>query len=69
MFPCIRSITTSTRFILLALVMLVLPLAVFAQGDQAAVTAARRWCERELAHLVDADAGHRAESATLERSQ
>jgi hypothetical protein len=40
-----------------------------AQGDQAAVTAARRWCERELAHLVDADAGHRAESAALEHSQ
>jgi alkylation response protein AidB-like acyl-CoA dehydrogenase len=37
-----------------------------AQGDQTAVTAARRWCERELAHLVDAAAAHRAESAALE---
>jgi putative acyl-CoA dehydrogenase len=36
-----------------------------AQGDQAVVTAARRWCERELARLVDADAAHRAESAAL----
>lgn len=36
-----------------------------AQRDQAAVTGARRWCERELAHLVDADAAHRAESAAL----
>jgi alkylation response protein AidB-like acyl-CoA dehydrogenase len=36
-----------------------------AQGDQAAVTAARRWCERELARLVDADAAHRAEAASL----
>ncbi|HMH26894.1 MAG TPA: acyl-CoA dehydrogenase family protein [Gemmatimonadaceae bacterium] len=40
-----------------------------AQGDQAAVTAAKRWCERELARLVDADAGHRAESAALEHPQ
>jgi hypothetical protein len=40
-----------------------------AEGDQAAVTAARRWCERELARLVDADAAHRAESAALELSQ
>ena len=40
-----------------------------AQGDQAAVTAARRWCERELARLVDADAAHRAESAALENPQ
>src|SRR5438309_10183219 len=36
MFPRIRSITTSTRFILLALMMLVLPLSVVAQGDQPA---------------------------------
>jgi photosystem II stability/assembly factor-like uncharacterized protein len=35
MFPCIRSITTSTRFILLALVLVLAP-SVFAQGDQAA---------------------------------
>ncbi|MGZ3332360.1 MAG: acyl-CoA dehydrogenase family protein [Gemmatimonadaceae bacterium] len=40
-----------------------------AQGDQAAVTAAKRWCERELAHLVDADAGHRAQSASIEHPQ
>src|SRR5260370_30684336 len=36
MFPCIPSITTSIRFILLALVMFVLPLPIVAQGDQAA---------------------------------
>jgi len=33
MFPCIRSITTSTRLILLALMILVLPLSVLAQTD------------------------------------
>jgi putative acyl-CoA dehydrogenase len=37
-----------------------------AQGDQTAVTAARRWCGRELAPLTNADADHRAESAALE---
>jgi putative acyl-CoA dehydrogenase len=38
-----------------------------AQGDQPALTAAERWCDRELAPLVDADPQHRAESAALER--
>jgi putative acyl-CoA dehydrogenase len=35
------------------------------QGDHAAVTAARRWCARELAPLVEADAEHRAASIAL----
>ena len=38
-----------------------------AQGDQAAVTASRRWCARQLAALVEADAEHRADSVALER--
>jgi alkylation response protein AidB-like acyl-CoA dehydrogenase len=38
-----------------------------AQPDQVALTAVRRWCARELARLVDADADHRAGSAILER--
>jgi alkylation response protein AidB-like acyl-CoA dehydrogenase len=37
-----------------------------AQTDQATVTSARRWCGRELAPLVEADAKHRAGSAHLE---
>jgi alkylation response protein AidB-like acyl-CoA dehydrogenase len=37
-----------------------------AQGDHAAVTSARRWCARELAPLVEADAEHRAGSIALE---
>jgi alkylation response protein AidB-like acyl-CoA dehydrogenase len=40
-----------------------------AQPDQVAVTAARRWCARELARLVDADADHRAGSVILERER
>ncbi|MDP9204496.1 MAG: acyl-CoA dehydrogenase family protein [Gemmatimonadota bacterium] len=39
-----------------------------AQGDHAAVTAARRWCARELAPLVEADAEHRAGSVALEKT-
>jgi hypothetical protein len=38
-----------------------------AQVDQPALAAAKRWCGRELAPLVDADADHRAESVALER--
>jgi alkylation response protein AidB-like acyl-CoA dehydrogenase len=37
-----------------------------AQKDDAAVTSARRWCARELAPLVEADAEHRAGSVALE---
>ena len=37
-----------------------------AQNDDVSVTAARRWCARELAPLVEADAEHRAGSVTLE---
>jgi hypothetical protein len=37
-----------------------------AQGDDAAVTSARRWCARELAPLVEADAEHREGSVALE---
>jgi hypothetical protein len=37
-----------------------------AQKDDAAVTSARRWCARELAPLVEADAEHRAGSIALE---
>jgi putative acyl-CoA dehydrogenase len=37
-----------------------------AQGDHAAVTAARRWCARELAPLVEADADHRAGSIAFQ---
>jgi putative acyl-CoA dehydrogenase len=39
-----------------------------AQADQVAVTSARRWCTRELAPLVDADAEHRAGSVALGNS-
>jgi putative acyl-CoA dehydrogenase len=35
-------------------------------GDHAAVTSARRWCARELAPLVEADAEHRAGSIALQ---
>jgi alkylation response protein AidB-like acyl-CoA dehydrogenase len=38
------------------------------QGDDAAVTSARRWCARELAPLVEADAEHRKGSVALEGS-
>jgi hypothetical protein len=37
-----------------------------AQNDEVLVTAAKRWCARELAPLVVADAEYRAGSATLE---
>jgi alkylation response protein AidB-like acyl-CoA dehydrogenase len=37
-----------------------------AEADQAALTAARRWCARELVPLVEADEEHRAGSAALE---
>ena len=37
------------------------------QGDQAAVATAKRWCARQLAPLVEADAEHRAGSVALER--
>jgi putative acyl-CoA dehydrogenase len=39
-----------------------------AQGDQAAATAAKRWCARDLSPLTEADADHRAESVALEHS-
>jgi alkylation response protein AidB-like acyl-CoA dehydrogenase len=39
-----------------------------AQGDDAGVTSARRWCARELAPLVEGDAEHRAGSIGLESS-
>ena len=38
-----------------------------AEADQAALTAARRWCARELAPLVEADEEHRTGSAALEK--
>ncbi len=38
-----------------------------AHGDQVAVTAAKRWCERELTPLVVVDGEHRARSVRLER--
>jgi len=38
-----------------------------AQEDRAAVTASKRWCARQLAVLVEADAEHRADSAAIER--
>jgi hypothetical protein len=38
-----------------------------AQGDRAALAASRRWCARQLAALVEADAEHRADSVALER--
>jgi alkylation response protein AidB-like acyl-CoA dehydrogenase len=38
-----------------------------AEAGQAAVTAARRWCARELAPLVEADEEHRTGSAALEK--
>lgn len=37
-----------------------------AQPDRAAVAAAQRWCAREPAPLVEADARHRADSVALE---
>jgi alkylation response protein AidB-like acyl-CoA dehydrogenase len=37
-----------------------------AQADHVAVTSAERWCARELAPLVEADADHRAGSVGLE---
>ncbi len=37
-----------------------------AQADPSAVTSAKRWCARELAPLVEADAAHRAASVRLE---
>jgi len=37
-----------------------------AQNDDAVVTAARRWCARDLAPLVEADVEYRAGSVTLE---
>jgi len=37
-----------------------------AQGDQVAVTAARRWCARELVPLTEADAEYRADTIALE---
>jgi len=37
-----------------------------AQSDRAAVTSAQRWCAREFAPLVDADAKHREDSVSLE---
>jgi alkylation response protein AidB-like acyl-CoA dehydrogenase len=39
-----------------------------AQGDSAAITSAQRWCTRELAPLVEADAEHRAGSIALNES-
>ncbi len=39
-----------------------------AQGDHAAVTSATRWCARELAPLVEADAEHRAGSVAIEHT-
>ena len=38
-----------------------------ADGGEVTVTSAKRWCERELAPLVESDAGHRTDSITLER--
>ena len=38
------------------------------QDDRAAITSAQRWCARELAPLVEADAKHRASSAALNES-
>jgi alkylation response protein AidB-like acyl-CoA dehydrogenase len=38
-----------------------------AQEDRAAVAASRRWCARQLAALVEADAEYRADSGALER--
>lgn len=39
-----------------------------AAADRAAATSARRWCARELAPLVEADAEHRADSVVLNES-
>jgi hypothetical protein len=39
-----------------------------AQGDRAAITSAQRWCTRELAALIEADAEHRAGSVALNES-
>jgi putative acyl-CoA dehydrogenase len=38
-----------------------------AQEDRAAVAASKRWCARQLAALVEADAEYRADSVALER--
>jgi alkylation response protein AidB-like acyl-CoA dehydrogenase len=40
-----------------------------AQADPVAVTSAKRWCARELAPLVEADAEHRAGSVALEKGR
>jgi hypothetical protein len=40
-----------------------------AQPDRVAVTSAQRWCARELAPLVAADAEHRAGSEALQNGQ
>jgi hypothetical protein len=39
-----------------------------AEGDRAAITSAQRWCRRELAALIEADAEHRAGSVALNES-
>jgi len=39
-----------------------------AQRDRAAITSAQRWCTRELASFVEADAEHRAGSVALNES-
>ena len=39
-----------------------------AEGDHAAIASAQRWCERELASLLDADAEYRASSVALSES-
>jgi alkylation response protein AidB-like acyl-CoA dehydrogenase len=39
-----------------------------ARGDRAAITSAQRWCRRELAALIEADAEHRAGSVALNES-
>ena len=39
-----------------------------AQGDRAEIASAQRWCERELAPLVEADAEYRASSVALSES-
>jgi hypothetical protein len=38
-----------------------------AQGERAGITSAQRWCTREMASLIEADAEHRAGSAALAR--
>jgi putative acyl-CoA dehydrogenase len=39
------------------------------EGDRRSATAAERWCAQELAPVIEADAGHRAGSATLVRRE